>query len=168
MSSHFLGSRASVCVAIASEDQGLPNKYHPLLLSPQLLVLNMTSKGMGYLFGQFRSDAPSMSPFNFLLTSSLTKKPQVLMFLLFLSPPSPRWGRVTEQLCGAYPPAGVNPPYRSVILSTNLCWCIVHITRLSSFKALYYATLPTPKRKKTYHKCLSGNANCLCQLLTLT
>lgn len=122
MSSHFLGSRASVCIAIASEEQGLPNKYHPLLLSPRLLVLNMTSKGMEYLFGQFRSDAPSMSPFNFLLTSSLMKKPQVLMFLLFLLPPPVHGGdRVIEQLCGAYPPSEVNPPYRSVILSTNLC-----------------------------------------------
>lgn len=49
----------------------------------------------------------------------------------------------------------------SVIFGAYFCWCIVKITWLSSFKALYHTTLPTPKRKNTYCKCHSGNANCL-------
>lgn len=48
---------------------------------------------------------------------------------------------------------------RNVISCACSFWCILTIILLSNFKALYYTTLRTQKRKDTYCKCHSDNGN---------
>ena len=49
MSSHFLGSRASVRVVVAPEDKKWPPPFRLPLLS--FFISELTSYGMEYLFG---------------------------------------------------------------------------------------------------------------------
>lgn len=53
----------------------------------------------------------------------------------------------------------LDQPRMSVISCDCSFWCIVKITLLSNFKALYCTTLPSPKIKDTYWKCHSDNGN---------
>lgn len=64
MFSHVPGSRASVCIAITSEDL---NKECPLVFSFLLdFIVEQTSNGMKYPFGQLGTAVLTISPLNLL------------------------------------------------------------------------------------------------------
>ncbi|PKU30181.1 rna-directed dna polymerase from mobile element jockey-like [Limosa lapponica baueri] len=67
MCSHFPGSRASVCIAVAPEDK----RHNKCPLSLLALIAEQTSYGMEYPFRQFGSAVLAMSPPKTLPTPSL-------------------------------------------------------------------------------------------------
>lgn len=71
MSSHFLRSRALVCIVVAPEDEYRSNKCPPLFSFLLAVIVEQTSYAMEYPFGQFRSSGLAMSPPKILLTRLL-------------------------------------------------------------------------------------------------
>lgn len=71
MFSHFLGSRASVDITVAWENNTIIMNVVSSSSFFAILLLSMTSYGMDYLFCQFGSSVPAVSSPYFLPTPSL-------------------------------------------------------------------------------------------------
>lgn len=70
ITSHFLGSRTSLRVAVATEDKYHNNECPPLLLLALGFVAEQTSEGTEQLFGQFGSAHLAVTPPEILPTLS--------------------------------------------------------------------------------------------------
>ncbi|KAK4806753.1 hypothetical protein QYF61_005549 [Mycteria americana] len=74
MSSHFLGSRASIAIAVPPDDKRRNNECPPPSSFLLAFIAEQTSFGMEYPFGQFGSAVLAMSPPKLLPTPSLLDK----------------------------------------------------------------------------------------------
>jgi len=78
MSSHFLGTRASVRVVVAPEDKHYNSECPPSSSFLLVFITKQMSYGMEYSFGQFGSAVPAVSSHKFLPTRQPTGEGEML------------------------------------------------------------------------------------------